>query len=119
MSMQLISKCFGLEYEVEDFRLPLEQGGYFGQGVGREFFKWRENFAQKSTPQLLNTCFCAVNRADDHVLKPKDYRPLDDLWMSLGYEKKNIMATYAWNDLDSSVETNKTLTYWIKNWTKT
>jgi GNAT superfamily N-acetyltransferase len=86
---------------------------YRGQGIGKEFFRYRENHARELGCQM--TAFCAVDRPADHALRPADYRPLDAFWQSLGYEKHpELRATFVWKEIHEASESPKTLTFWLK-----
>lgn len=127
------STCLPLSEEDEEFRQPLikagfncERGVYFGeslilsefrgQKLGHKFFALREEHAQSVIDPLEFTCFCAVDRKG-HSLTPKDYRPLDDFWMRMGYSRhENLNVYYAWKDIDQAEENLKKMDYWIKPW---
>lgn len=88
-----------------------------GRGIGKEFFRRREAHAQKLGARF--TAFCAVNRPVDHPLRPPNYRPLDDFWKAMGYTKRpDLQATFVWKEIGESAESPKTLTFWIKEWTR-
>jgi GNAT superfamily N-acetyltransferase len=88
---------------------------YRGLGIGNRFFEERENHA-KSFGQFKLTCFCAVQRPDNHPLKPVDYRPLDEFWRKRGYEKSAILQTqFDWLDISNTVSTEKSMLFWTKN----
>lgn len=120
--------------ETPEFFTPLKAAGldiektfYFGEsvllapyrglGVGHEFFKRREDHAQKVIPKLKHTCFCAVERPDNHPLKPEDYKPLDEFWKKWGHQKsEGLQVSFPWKDIDKEKEDHKKLTFWIKDW---
>lgn len=84
-----------------------------GRGIGKEFFRYRENHARELGCQVA--AFCAVDRPADHPLRPADYRPLDAFWQSLGYEKHpELQATFVWKEIHEASESPKTLTFWLK-----
>lgn len=88
-----------------------------GRGIGKEFFRRREAHAQKLGARF--TAFCAVNRPADHPLRPAGYRPLDDFWKAMGYTKRpDLQATFVWKEIGEASESPKTLTFWIKEWTR-
>jgi len=88
-----------------------------GRGIGKEFFRRREAHAQKLGARY--TAFCAVNRPPDHPLRPAGYRPLDDFWKTMGYTKRpDLQATFVWKEIGEASESPKTLTFWIKEWTR-
>ncbi|MDD4975294.1 MAG: GNAT family N-acetyltransferase [Bacteriovorax sp.] len=118
--------------EGQEFRDPFEKYGldpknicyfgesillqeYRGQGLGKVFFKEREDFA-RSLGFIKYIAFCAVIRPEDHPLKPVNYRPLDDFWKSQGFHLVDKLTTeYSWKDLNSSFETSKKMQYWLKS----
>lgn len=87
---------------------------YRGKGFGKLFFQYREDEALKH-PQIRYSCFCALNRPDDHQLKPDQYRPLNGFWKKLGYvQQPQMQAAMSWKDIDQPEETTKKLPFWIK-----
>ena len=56
----------------------------------------------KPTPPgwgLWVSCFCAVDRPDDHPLKPANAKTRDSLWRKRGYRPLDVRA-YRWKDID-------------------
>lgn len=121
-----------IKEEIDQIKKPIEKAGwdidrtfyfgesvllpqYRGQGVGSQFFKLREEFAQKNVPNLLRCCFCSVSRPEDHPLKPKTYKSNASLWNKQGYtEHKEIVAQLEWKDINESEENFKPLIFWSK-----
>jgi len=106
--------------------IPIEKLFYFGEsilqkkfrglGIGKQFFKYREHHAL-SFSDYDTTCFCSVQRPDDHPQRPSDYLPLDKFWSGLGYEKnENMISSFSWRDIGDKTETEKPMAYWFKNW---
>lgn len=88
---------------------------YRGHGIGREFFTRRE--AHVRTLGMRISTFCAVDRPDDHPLRPAGYRPLDAFWTGQGYRKHpELQANFTWKEIGEESESAKTLTFWLKNW---
>ena len=86
---------------------------YRGQGIGHKFFDLREKAAKEWGAWA--TAFCAVQRPDDHPLKPADYRPLDAFWISRGYKKHDeLVCEFKWKDLGQAEETLKPMTFWTR-----
>ena len=84
-----------------------------GRGLGKRFFELREAHARKLG--LKWTAFCAVDRPEDHPLRPAGYRPLDAFWTSQGYVKQpHMQATFVWQEIGETEESPKTLTFWMK-----
>lgn len=114
-----------------DFRAPFDAAGidtsdifYFGEsvllpqyrghGIGHAFFDLREAAAWAWGAE--KTAFCAVQRPDNHPLKPKDYRPLDSFWKKRGYERRNdLVCSFKWKDRESTTQTQKNLTFWLRD----
>lgn len=87
-----------------------------GQGIGHQFFDQREKYAL-SFKNIKKTTFCAVQRPDDHPLRPNNYRPLDAFWNSRGYFKDlELHSQFSWQDCGEKIETLKDMVYWLKEW---
>ena len=99
----------GICYFGESILLP----AYRGRGLGREFFRRREAHARSLGMKIAT--FCAVDRAEDHPLRPAGYQPLDRLWSGQGYVKyPELQATFEWKEPGEAEESAKTLTFWLK-----
>ncbi len=121
-----------LSDEADEFQQPFREHGfaverifYFGEsvvekahrgnGFGPRFFQIRENHAREVIPDLQYTTFCAVQRPEDHPLRPGNARFLDNFWLSMGYNPHAKLTTrFAWKDLGEDEETEKPLQYWLK-----
>lgn len=89
---------------------------YRGHGLGNKFFDGREAVARSFGDYDL-TCFCAVQRPDDHPRRPKDYRPLNGFWEKRGYRiRPDLRSEFSWKDLDEATESPKRMVYWMKEW---
>jgi len=124
--------CIPLSDETEEVQAPFLGSGYdlssvfyFGEsillskyrgmGLGHRFFDAREAHAAKFGAYRL-TCFCAVERPEDHPLRPAGYRALDEFWIKRGYQKDPSLHThFSWPDLGEQHSTPKTMTYWTKS----
>lgn len=124
--------CMPLAEEAPEIRAPFVDAGidvadclYFGEsivlpawrghGLGKEFFVRREAHARKLG--LKTTAFCAVDRPDDHPLRPAGYRTLDAFWKDRGYSKqRGLQAQFIWKEIGEETESPKTLTFWTKTW---
>jgi GNAT superfamily N-acetyltransferase len=123
----------GLPLAVADpsFRRPFEDAGleagawfYFGEsvlapewrgrGIGHRFFDGREAHARELG--FDRTCFCAVERPEDHPLKPAGYRSHDTFWGKRGYVRKpGLQARFAWKQVDSpEAGVENVLTFWTR-----
>lgn len=122
-----------LNHETDEIKKPFIDSGqeienifYFGEsillpqyrglGLGHRFFDEREqhvlNFGNYHT-----TTFCAVNRPENHPLKPAGYRTNDVFWIKRGYQKHpELECSMSWLDRKEKSETKKTLTFWMKKW---
>jgi GNAT superfamily N-acetyltransferase len=89
---------------------------YRGKGIGVRFFQEREAHALGLGFSM--TTFCAVDRPVDHPRIPADYQPLHSFWKKRGYVMHpELKATFKWQDLDEDTESDKQLTFWIKDHT--
>lgn len=120
-----------MAHENDAFKKPFIDGGYDpekifycgesvllpayrGRGIYKQFIHRREDYA-RSLKRFEYCCFCAVQRADDHPLKPADYEPLDKIWGHYGYHKTpELVANFRWKDIDQPEETEKPMVFWIK-----
>jgi len=86
---------------------------YRGQGIGHAFFDHRECHAQACGFRFA--AFCAVERSAGHPRCPADYVPHDAFWRRRGYTRRaDVVASFAWRDLDDALETSKSMVFWIK-----
>ncbi len=100
-------------YFGESILLPQHRG----RGVGKEFFRRREAHAARLGVRW--TAFCAVDRAPDDPRRPEGYRPLDTFWQAQGYARHpEMQATFVWKEIGEVLESPKTLTFWLKSWTR-
>lgn len=87
---------------------------YRGYGYGKLFFSERENVG-KSLGFIKYLSFCAVVRKDNDPHRPSDYRPLDEFWKTQGFKLEPGLTTqYAWPDPGETVNTEKTMQFWLK-----
>ena len=88
--------------------------GYRGQGIGVRFFEEREAHA-RGFGNFETAYFCAVQRPDDHPMKPRSYVPLDAFWNRRGYVKDpGFITHFPWRDIGESEETEKPMAFWFK-----
>jgi len=117
--------------DVAEFRAPFERAGhdiarlfYYGEsvllpayrsrGVGKAFMAERERHAAREGFSLV--AFCAVERPDDHPLKPEGYVPLHGFWRAQGYQRQpELTTTFHWKDVDQDEETDKPMVFWLKS----
>jgi GNAT superfamily N-acetyltransferase len=87
---------------------------YRGMGLGHRFFDEREAHA-RSFGTFKFTCFCSVDRGENHIAKPKNYRPNDIFWLKRGYAKDtSLQSQMEWPDIGESESSSKTMTFWIR-----
>jgi GNAT superfamily N-acetyltransferase len=116
-----------LEESDESFRRPFAEAGievssvfyfgesvldraYRGQGIGHRFFDERE--AHAAELGFAMTAFCAVERPDDHPLKPADHRSNDAFWSKRGYVlRPDLKARLSWQQVDSPGEVENVLAF--------
>ncbi|SEO74347.1 GNAT family N-acetyltransferase [Aquisalimonas asiatica] len=97
-------------YFAESVLLP----AYRGKGLYRQFFREREAHAG-SFGAYDHVAFCAVQRPDDHPMKPAGHQPLDPVWRHFGYEPRpELVAYFPWPDIGEREETEKPLQFWLK-----
>lgn len=120
-----------LKYETDEVKAPFIKAGidvdsvfycgesvllsqYRGQGAGVAFFDHREQHARELGGYKYS-CFCGVQRPDDHPRRPAGFRPLDNFWRKRGYEKHpELHTTFSWKELDEEHESPKPMTFWMK-----
>ena len=119
-----------LKYETDEVKAPFEKAGlpvdeifycgesvllsdYRGKGAGVAFFEHREAHALELGYQY--SCFCGVQRPDDHPRRPAGYRPLDNFWKKRGYRKyPELETTFSWKEIGEDDESPKPMTFWMK-----
>jgi GNAT superfamily N-acetyltransferase len=121
-----------LKYETDEVKQPVINAGYDidkvfycgesvlisdyrGQGAGVAFFEYREAHARE-IGGFEYSCFCGVQRPDNHPARPANFVPLDNFWRKRGYEKHpELNTTFSWKELDEINESPKPMTFWMKN----
>lgn len=124
--------CLPLADETAEVRAPFVEAGldlgrifYFGEsillpeyrglGLGHRFFDVREAHAGKYGV-YGQTCFCAVQRPDDHPMRPVGYQPLDAFWTGRGYQRvPTLQSGFSWQDLGEAEESVKPMVYWMRD----
>lgn len=125
------STALPMQDETPEFKLPFLNNGYNtetifycgesvllekyrGKGIYSRFFDERENHAKKLN-RFKWMCFCAVQRPNDHPLRPDNYQHLDPVWNKFGYKKHpELTAAYSWKDVNKQEETEKQMVFWMK-----
>ncbi|MGP2491148.1 GNAT family N-acetyltransferase [Mesorhizobium sp. PUT5] len=118
--------------ETDAFKAPFRNGGwnperifYFGEsvllpawrgrGIGVRFFEEREAHARRAG-RFDHCCFCAVERPQDHPLRPVDYVPLAGFWNRRGYvHRPELRTEFSWRDIGEGEETAKPMSFWMKD----
>lgn len=116
--------------ETEPFRRPFEQAGldtdrifycaesvllpaYRGGGLYRHFFSAREAHARALGKDC--SAFCAVQRPEEHPLRPAEYQSLEPVWHHFGYRAQPALTTtFRWKDLDALQESEKPMLFYLK-----
>lgn len=89
---------------------------YRGKGLGHRFFDEREKWAVEKLKNK-KTVFCAVERPDDHPLKPKNYKSLHGFWKKRGYSIiPELIGYFSWQDRTETEESLKPMQFWMKEW---
>jgi GNAT superfamily N-acetyltransferase len=103
--------------EIEDifyFGESVLDTNYRGLGIGVQFFALREAHA-RSFHAYTTAAFCAVQRPDDHPMRPAGFKTLDDFWKKRGYSRQpGLQCRMSWRDLGEPRESEKTLIFWTK-----
>ena len=121
-----------LAYETDEFKAPFLKAGmrpedifycgesvlqkeYRGRGLYKEFFAGRENYA-RTLGDIRTLAFCGVVRPESHPLKPRGYKPLDDIWSYFGYRPlEGVLTHFNWQDIDQKEQTLHPMQYWVKD----
>lgn len=86
---------------------------YRGLGAGVAFFEYREAHARRLG--YRQSCFCAVQRAENHPQRPADYVPLNAFWQKRGYTQVPLLATtFSWQEVGEVEATPKPMVFWWK-----
>lgn len=125
------STAIPLRDESEEFQRPFREHGYDvgevfycgesvlqkayrGLGIGVRFFEEREAHA-RALGGFAYSSFCAVQRPENHPLRPADYVPLDRFWLKRGYTRHpELTTTFRWKDIDQPGQTDKKMVFWLK-----
>jgi GNAT superfamily N-acetyltransferase len=88
-----------------------------GHGIGVAFFREREAHARRALA-CDYACFCAVQRADDHPLRPAGAKTLDQFWRHRGFTPyPDLACSLEWKQVNSQAKVPNLLTFWLKSLT--
>ena len=127
-----VSTAVAMEDEMDDVTkvfieagYALEEMVYFGEsvllkehrgkGIGKEFFKMREEFTHVTLKRNLAS-FCGVVRDHNDPRKPEGYRDLEGFWEIRDFKKMALVGEMSWQDIGEEKETKKQMQYWMKSW---
>lgn len=91
---------------------------YQGKGLSRQLFERGEQFAKDCGFSAI--CFLAVERSDEHPLKPENYINTSVIFNRMGYTKTKLHTSFNWSTIqadNTALEEDNTLFYWIKDLT--
>jgi GNAT superfamily N-acetyltransferase len=92
---------------------------YRGRGLGHRFFDEREAYARR-LGRFRMTAFCAVVRPEDHSQRPPGYRGNEMLWRKRGYVRQPDMTAHiAWREIGAAAETEKPMSFWLRDLERT
>ncbi len=89
------------------------EAAHRGRGIGVAFFRAREERA--AALGYRRTTFCAVERPDDHPMRPAGYVPLDAFWTRRGYMRRpELRANFDWRDIGARAEAPHPMVFWTR-----
>jgi GNAT superfamily N-acetyltransferase len=88
---------------------------YRGHGIGKAFLQKRIDYARQY-PGIGWAAFCAVRRDSQDTRRPNNYRPLDTLWQSFGFQPVPGMRTfYHWKEIGQREESDQEMQFWLRS----
>jgi GNAT superfamily N-acetyltransferase len=100
-------------YLAESVLLPK----YRGRGVGKTFFAMREKHARTASDCDFS-CFCTIQRPQDHPARPAGAVPLNAFWRGRGYNPvPDLHCRMAWREIGRMRDSKVTLVFWMKSLT--
>lgn len=99
--------------EVFYFGESVLETAYRGQGIGVRFMDEREAHARR-THGIRRAVFCAVDRPENHPLRPAGYVPLDEFWKRRGFVRSALHTTFSWKETGESEQSAKRMNFWMK-----
>lgn len=89
------------------------EAAHRGQGIGVAFFRARE--ARAAALGYRRTTFCAVERPEDHPMRPAGHVPLDAFWTRRGYERRpGLRASFDWRDIGAKAAVPHPMVFWTR-----
>lgn len=89
---------------------------YRNQGIGLKLYKKLEKKARSWGYKGLS--LCTIEHAENHPLKPLDYKNSDSFWQRLGFSKTSLETKEAWptimNEQGKIEMCENTLIWWFK-----
>ncbi len=85
---------------------------YRHQGIGVRFFEAREQHAREHGYGVA--AFCGVERPETHPARPPLACDADRYWRRRGFEPTDLLAHFAWRDVDEPAVTTKPMRFWQK-----
>ena len=87
---------------------------YRGQGFGKQMYLELERLVIEENFKKI--CFCKSNEDDpDPSIMPENYRPLDEFWKKLEFERCDVSVSVYWKNIFETDESPHELVYWIKS----
>ncbi len=87
---------------------------YQHKGIVRKFFEFHEHKARAQGYSKI--IFMTVERPENHILKPVNYKSLDAIWRHFGYEiVPGLIIDFEWNQIDTNKPTQNSLAIWRKD----
>jgi len=85
--------------------------GYRGKGIGSKLLTNAVSIIKNMG--FKQASLCAVEREENHPLRPNDYVSPDNLWLRFGFKKlQEKKARYSWKDIGAAEESQKLMSVW-------
>ncbi len=99
--------------EIFYFGESVLEPAYRGRGIGVKFMEVREAHA-RSLPGIRRVAFCAVERPENHPLRPAGFFPLDAFWKRRGFTRTALRTEFSWKEIGETGESPKPMAFWWK-----
>lgn len=91
---------------------------YRGQGFDKQMYLELERLIRENE-DFKKICFCKIDEVDQNPLMPKNYKPLDEFWTKLGFDKcDDIIVSVYWRNVFEADDSPHKLVYWLKSLSK-